>query len=198
MARRLSEDARASVVDEFEDATVLSASVSDFDRATEGMEPKRLVESLNQLYSVLDVLAAERGIEKVRTSGERYLCVAGAPAVRADHAEAIAEFALDFSDMLKRIRVEERTPLSLKIGVCSGPLVAGVVGERKYVWDVFGPTVKTCALVEGLCYPGKILVNAAFARKLRDRYRFTKVQTPEAGITGLDELFYLEARITGA
>jgi adenylate cyclase len=198
VARRIADNAHAVIADEFPEATVLSACVADFDKVSEGLGSRRLVESLNQLYSVLDVMAAERGIEKVRSSGERYLCVSGAPLARPDHAEAIAEFALDLSDMLRKIKVGERTPLALKIGIASGPLVAGVVGERKYVWDVFGPSVKACGLIEGLCYPGKALANVGFALKLRDRYRFTKAQVPEGGIPGIDEVFYLEARLPKA
>jgi adenylate cyclase len=198
VARRVSENAHALVADEFPEATVLSASVADFDRVTAGLSAHKLVESLNQLFSILDVLVADKGLEKVRSSGERYVCVSGAPYIRMDHAERMAEFALDISEMLGKLRVEERTPLSLRIGVHSGTVIAGVVGERKYVWDLFGPVVKAVGMIEERCLPGKILASGAFAAKLKDRYRFSRAPDAGPAIPGAEELYYLEARLPQA
>jgi|GEM_PF-2399326 class 3 adenylate cyclase len=198
VARRMAENAHALVADEFQEVSILSASVADFERVTAGFGARKLVESLNQLFSILDVLVADRGIEKLRSSGERYLCVCGAPSPRLDHAERMAEFALDMADMMRKLKVEERAPLQIRIGIHMGPAIAGVVGERKYVWDLFGPTMKAVTVIEEICLPGKILVSGAFAAKLKDRYRFSRAQGQDPDIPGVDGLYFMETRLPQA
>jgi class 3 adenylate cyclase len=198
IARRMAENAHALVADEYPEVTLLSASVSDFDRVAASLGPKKLVESLNQLYSIFDVLVSDRGMEKVRSTGERYLCVAGAPYVCIDHAQRVAELALDMQDMVHRLKLDKQDSLSMRVGIHSGPVVAGVVGERRYVWDLFGPTVRTAILIEEHCLPGRIQASGEFAARVKDRFRLTKAQGADSSLPGTDELYFLEARLPQA
>jgi class 3 adenylate cyclase len=178
IASRLAEKPRELVVDEYPMVTVLGAALVDFDGIVASLSARALVESLNQLFSVFDVMAADRGIERVRTLGDSYMCVSGAPEEFQDHARRAAELALDMMALVARLKLEGTNPLSLRIGMHSGPVTAGVVGERRPAWDLFGPSVRAALEAQDSCPPGAVQVTEAFKAQAGEGYYFEAAPSP--------------------
>jgi len=162
IAVRMAEHPRELIVDEYPMVTLVSAALVDFDKTVGAISAHKLVESLNQLFSVFDVMTADRGVERVRTMGDSYMCVSGAPEPCIDHAKRAAELALDMMALVARLKLEGQNPLSMRIGMHSGPATAGVIGERRPAWDLFGPGVRTALIVQEACPPGMVLVTDEF------------------------------------
>ena len=133
---------------------------------------KELVELLNVIFSKFDQLTEQHGLEKIKTIGDAYMVVAGLPTARADHAEAIAKMALDMQQAIVKVNAETGTTFSIRIGINSGPVVAGVIGLKKFSYDLWGDTVNTASRMESQGIPGAIQVTAQTYERLRDRYLF--------------------------
>jgi guanylate cyclase len=131
------------------------------------MEPKEMVDQLNEVFSHFDALAVQYGCEKIRTIGDAYMVAAGVPTPREDHAQAISSMALG---MLEHART---TPLSFRLGINSGPAVAGVVGTSKFQYDIWGDTVNTASRMESHGEPGRIQITEATYRLIRDDFETT-------------------------
>lgn len=160
------------IADVHEEVTVLFADVVDFTRFTERTEPARVVGVLNEVFSAFDALAARHGLEKIKTIGDAYMVAAGLPAPRPDHAEAMADMALDMMAALDSLREPLGMELSIRIGMHSGPVIAGVIGRRKFIYDLWGDTVNTASRMETHGLPGRIQVSHAAYLRLCDRYAF--------------------------
>jgi adenylate cyclase len=160
------------IADAYSDVTVLFADVVDFTPFTERTEPKRVVGVLDQIFSEFDALAERHGIEKIKTIGDAYMVAAGLPDRRPDHAEAMAEMALDMRDAFTRVCRPLGVDLAIRIGIDSGPVIAGVIGRHKFTYDLWGDTVNTASRMESQGVPGAIQVSDATYRLLRDRYDF--------------------------
>lgn len=156
--------------DHYEEATVLFADVVGFTPLTERLAPKEMVSLLNEIFSRFDVLADAHGVEKVRTIGDNYMCVAGVPRRRPDHAQAMARMALGMRGSLDELRAGGEDRIDFRIGINSGPLVGGVIGLRKFVFDVWGDPVNTAARMESHGVPGRIHVTDATAELLREAF----------------------------
>ena len=163
-------DTQGTIADGFDDVTVLFADIVDFTRMSADAAPAEIVGLLNELFSRFDQLAERHGLEKIKTIGDAYMVAGGIPVAREDHAEAVAEMALD---MLAEIgaRQDERA-VQLRIGIDSGPVVAGVIGLQKFIYDLWGDTVNTASRMESHGVPGGIQVTERTFQRLRDRYRF--------------------------
>jgi class 3 adenylate cyclase len=150
------------------------ADLTEFSRVTANKSPDAVVELLNRYFSAFDRLADRLGVEKVKTIGDTYVAVAGVPAPRPDHAEAVAELALSMQQAAARIDPGAGTgePLSLRVGINTGPVVAGVIGTRKYAYDLWGRTVNIASQMESLGLQGSIQVTAATYERLKDKYLF--------------------------
>jgi class 3 adenylate cyclase len=120
----------------------------------------------------MDRLAEKRGVEKIKTMGDAYMAVAGLPVPREDHAEAIAEFALDLQAEISRFAGESGQPLALRIGINTGPVVAGVIGTKKFIYDLWGDAVNLASRMESHGIAGSIQVTEATYARLCDKYRF--------------------------
>jgi response regulator RpfG family c-di-GMP phosphodiesterase len=120
------------VADGFENVTVMFADIVDFTHQAMGISPHELVQHLNEIFSVFDELAERHGLEKIKTIGDAYMLVGGLPTPRSDHAEAVVEAALDMLACSANLKLVEELPLSLRIGIDSGPVVAGVIGRHKF------------------------------------------------------------------
>jgi class 3 adenylate cyclase len=151
---------------------VLFADVVDFTPFAEHTTPDRVVDVLDEVFSTFDDLAQRHGLEKIKTIGDAYMVVAGLPEPRVDHADAMAEMALDMQEHLGRLCETLGLELAIRAGMASGPVFAGVIGRHKFIYDLWGDTVNTASRMEPNSPPGRIQVTAATYERVRDRYRF--------------------------
>jgi len=162
----------AMIADHFDEASVLFADVVDFTPMSADMSPAELVGLLNSLFSAFDAFVAELGIEKIKTVGDEYMVAAGVPKRRADHAQAAADLALRMRDYIAATRIEGHD-IKMRIGIHSGPVVAGIIGTGKFSYDLWGDTVNTASRMESGGVAGSIQVSAATHKLLRNEYAFT-------------------------
>jgi len=160
------------IADGFPEATILFAGLHDFSRLTERMPAVDVVTLLNKIYSGFDALVQKLGLEKIKIIGESYMIAAGVPVPRSDHAEAIAEAALGLQKEIVRHDAPNQETFSLRIGINTGPVVAGVIGKTKFSYDVWGETVNTAWHMETYGAPGHIQVNETTYAQLCDKYLF--------------------------
>jgi class 3 adenylate cyclase len=133
-----------------------------------------VVKALNDLFSVFDRLALQQGLEKIKTIGDGYMLVGGLPEPRRDHAEAVAEMALAMRAEVAGRSDPSGQPLQVRIGIDTGPVVAGVIGTTKFSYDLWGDTVNTANRMESHGVPGCIQVTARTYQRLQDSYRFER------------------------
>ena len=160
------------IADGYPEATILFAGLHDFSRLTERMPAADVVTLLNKIYSGFDAIVQKLGLEKIKIIGESYMIAAGVPVPRPDHAEAIAEAALALQQEIVRHDALNEETFSLRIGINTGPVVAGVIGQTKFSYDVWGETVNTAWHMETYGAPGHIQVNETTHARLRDKYLF--------------------------
>lgn len=160
------------IADSFPAVTVLFADLVGFTQFAEQMPPPEVVEMLNQIFSMFDQLAEQHGLEKIKTIGDAYMVVAGLPEPRDDHADAIAQMALDMQQSLTQFNQRTGQALSIRIGIHTGPVVAGVIGLKKFVYDLWGDTVNTASRMESHGVPDCIQVTEATYECLKDHYQF--------------------------
>jgi class 3 adenylate cyclase len=162
------------IADAFADATVLFADLVDFTRRSERSSPQQVVQVLDDLFSVFDQLAQRQGLEKIKTIGDAYMVAGGLPEPRPDHAEAVAEMALAMREEVASRSDPSGQPLAVRIGIDTGPVVAGVIGRNKFIYDLWGDTVNTASRMESNGVAGCIQVTARTYQRLRDSYRFER------------------------
>lgn len=160
----------APIADTFPDVTILFSDLVGFTELSARMPAADLVEMLNEIFSELDALAAKHGVEKIKTIGDAYLAVAGIPVPREDHAQAIAEMAIDMLLVQQQYAQRRRLPLQMRIGVNTGPVVAGVIGKHKFTYDLWGDAVNVASRMESHGVAGRIQITEATYRRLGDRY----------------------------
>jgi class 3 adenylate cyclase len=158
------------IADAHEDVTVLFADIVGFTPLSERLTAPDLVALLDRVFARWDQLAARHGVEKIKTIGDAYMVAGGIPTPREDHAEAIAEMALAMQAEAARLVIETGLPLQMRIGIDTGPVVAGVIGRAKFIYDLWGDTVNTASRMELHAQPGTIQVTARTYDRLRERY----------------------------
>ena len=136
------------IADSFPDVTVLFADLVGFTRLSERMSPERLVNLLNEVFTLFDGIADHRGLEKIKTIGDAYMAVAGLPAPAPGHATRAAHMALDMIEGLDRLNQRNGEALQVRVGLHSGAVVAGVIGKRKFIYDLWGDAVNTASRME--------------------------------------------------
>ena len=167
------EQKMAPVAEHFDEVTILFADIVDFTALSAQMTPTELVNLLNQIFSSFDRLAEHHGLEKIKTVGDGYLVVGGLPIPKPDRAEAIARMALDMQREVSRFRrSNDGKPFQLRIGINTGPVVAGVIGMKKFSYDLWGDAVNVASRMESQGEPGKIQVTVSTYEQLRGKYRF--------------------------
>jgi class 3 adenylate cyclase len=169
IADRLKE--QETIADRFEHATVLFADVVGFTPFAESLPPERVVRVLDDLFSAFDRLAEEHGLEKIKTIGDAYMVAAGVPVPRDDHLEAVIDMALAMLRHMDRVR-SSGTDLHLRIGVDTGPVVAGVIGRSRFIYDLWGDTVNTASRMEHHGVPDRIQVTSRVVEALGGTYAF--------------------------
>lgn len=171
IARRL-KDHKQTIADGYAEASILFADLVGFTRLATTVEPERLVEMLNQLFSRFDELCGHFGVEKIKTIGDAYMACAGVPIARSDHAQAVADMALAMLTTIEMYNRECGANLQVRIGINSGPVVAGVIGLKKFIYDLWGDTVNLASRMESSGIPGRIQVSQATWALLRDDFEF--------------------------
>jgi adenylate cyclase len=164
-----------TIVDSFIDSTVLFADIVGFTRIASRQSPHRTVQLLNELFSGFDRIAEQRELEKVKTIGDAYMLAGGVPVIRPDHAEACTEAAFEFLEAVKVFNRRHSLDWSIRIGMNSGPVVAGIIGTKKFSYDLWGDTVNIASRMESHGQPGKIQVSEATRKLLLGKYEFTPV-----------------------
>ncbi len=164
----------STIADSFAAVTVLFADLVNFTEFSAEMPPPKLVALLNKIFSKFDQLADKHGLEKIKTIGDAYMVVGGLPTPCDDHAEAIAQMALDMQQEITNFKRDNGEPFSLRIGIHTGPVVAGVIGMKKFAYDLWGDTVNVASRMESQGMAGKIQVTAAIYEQLQDKYVFEK------------------------
>jgi guanylate cyclase len=154
--------------------TVLFADVVDFTPYAEVTPPTEVVRLLNAIFSDFDTLADRFGMEKIKTIGDAYMAVAGVPAAREDHADCALRMGLAMLESVGRHRDAHGQAVTLRIGIASGPVVAGVIGRRKFIYDLWGDTVNTASRMESSGLPGRIQVTPGTRELLTDPYPFER------------------------
>jgi len=162
----------STIADTFADVTVLFADIVGFTQLSSRVSPTQLVSLLNDIFSTFDNLAERHGLEKIKTIGDAYMVVGGLPIPRQDHAEAIAEMALDMQQAITDFSNTHNQAFSIRIGINSGPVVAGVIGIKKFIYDLWGDTVNTASRMESHGLPGCIQVTETTYQQLQEKYSF--------------------------
>jgi len=198
VAERLKDPARNVIADKYDDASVLFADIAGFTERASDMAPDHLIRFLDRLYGDFDTLVDKHGLEKIKVSGDSYMVVSGVPEPRADHVEALADLALDMADAANGLKDSRGNAVPLRIGLASGPVVAGVVGSRRFFYDVWGDAVNVASRMESTDSVGRIQVPEAVYQRLKDDFVLQERGTVEVKGKGLMRTWYLVGRNRGA
>ena len=171
IAARLKEDT-TNIADGFDECSVLFCDIVGFTQLSQKLAPNELVHVLNQIFTAFDVLAEAHEVEKIKTIGDAYMVASGIPMRRFDHADAIANMALDMRTYMEHFRKNTPHPLSVRIGIHSGPAVAGVIGQKKFIYDLWGDTVNTAARMESHGIANEIQVTEGTYQILAETFDF--------------------------
>jgi class 3 adenylate cyclase len=184
-----------NIADSFAECTVLFADITGFTPLSQKVRPAELVAMLNRVFSAFDTLAEQCGLEKIKTMGDGYLAVAGIPIGRPHHVEAVADMALAMQEVIGDLAMETGYPLRLRIGIdTGGPVVAGIIGVRKFAYDLWGDVVNTAARMEAYSLPGCIHVTRAVYERLKEQYTFERREKIEVKGLGEMQTYFLTGR----
>lgn len=179
------------IAEQFEAATILFADIVGFTPLSSRMPATKLVNLLNHIFSAFDRLAERHGVEKIKTIGDAYMAVGGVPIPTQDHAIEIANMALDMQQIITCFQPDIGQSIDLRIGIHTGPVVAGVIGVKKFSYDLWGDTVNVASRMESSGEPGKIQVTAATYELLKDRFIFEERGTIEVKGKGSMTTYWL-------
>ena len=182
------------VADRYEAASVLFADMAGFTARASDTAPDKLVGFLNAVFTLIDDLVEAHGLEKIKTTGDAYMVVSGVPESRPDHAEALADLAIAMREALVGLVDPNGRAVPVRIGIASGPVVAGVVGRRKFFYDVWGDAVNVAARMEQTSLPSCIHVAPATFEQLKDRFDLQERGLIEVRGKGQMRTWYLSGR----
>jgi adenylate cyclase len=170
IAERLKSRTEAVIADKFEEASILFADMAGFTARASETAPDDLVLFLNHVFTDFDRLVERHGLEKIKTTGDAYMVVSGVPVPRSDHAESLAQLALEMRAAAEDLRDPQGRDVPIRIGISSGPVVAGVVGTRKFFYDVWGDAVNVASRMETTGAVGKIQVSHQTYERLKEDF----------------------------
>ncbi len=176
IAERL-KNSNLTIADGFADVSVMFVDIVNFTRIAEGLNPQQVFSMLNRIFSSFDELAEKFGLEKIKTIGDAYMVAGGLNDTRSDYSEALVDLALEMRDLLQRDFQVNQMRLEVRIGIGTGPVVAGVVGKKKFIYDLWGDTVNIASRITSEGVPGMVQVDAATYRRLHERFDFHEPQT---------------------
>jgi adenylate cyclase len=191
-ARKLAGESVIS--DSFSEASVLFADLVDFTPLSAQLESMQVVNMLNDLFSRFDRIVARHGLEKIKTIGDCYMAVGGIPRAIPEHLNRMAEAALHMLDEATQVRAPDGTKLAIRIGIHTGPVSAGVIGESKFIFDVWGDTVNMASRMESHGAAGRIQVTEAVHTALLDKYDFAGPTTIDVKGKGPSQTWFLSRR----
>jgi guanylate cyclase len=197
IASRL-KDREGVIADGVDGASVLFADIVGFTSLSAQRTPAEVVAMLNGVFTRLDGLVDEFGLEKIKTIGDAYMVASGIPVAREDHAQVLARFALAARDELAAHNLTADVPVELRIGINSGPVVAGVIGRRRFLYDLWGDTVNTASRMESHGLPGQIQITAATRALLDGEFTCTERGVIDVKGKGPTRTWLLEAEAVGA
>ena len=190
IAERLKGTTR-SIADAFESASILFADVVDFTPFARRLAPAEVVGALDELFSHFDTFVERHGLEKIKTIGDCYMAASGVPDPTSDHARRAALLALDMRNAVADSAIAGRRGLELRIGIISGPVVAGVIGTKRFLYDLWGDAVNTASRMEEHGTPGEIQITRATYELLTDEFVCRRRGTIEVKGKGEMETWYL-------
>jgi adenylate cyclase len=194
IAQRLKDPSRNIIADKYDDASILFADIAGYTKRASDTAPGDLVRFLDRLYTDLDALVDRHGLEKVKTSGDSYMVVSGVPEPREDHVEALACLALDMADAVADLKDPHGRDVPLRIGLAAGPVVAGVVGARKFFYDVWGDAVNVAARMETTDVEGRIQVPHDVYERLNHKFLLEERGDVDVKGKGVMHTWYLVGR----
>jgi adenylate cyclase len=183
--------ASQTIADHFDSASILFADVVDFTPFAQRLAPAEVVGVLDQLFSHFDALVERHGLEKIKTIGDCYMAAAGVPDPSPDHARRAASLALDMREAIATSSVGDGLGLELRIGINSGPVVAGVIGSKRFLYDLWGDAVNTASRMESQSTPGEIQITRATYELLKDEFVCRRRGTIQVKGRGEMETWYL-------
>ena len=180
------------IADQFENVSVLFADMVGFTRLASQISPTELILKLNSIFSEFDQLTEYYGLEKIKTIGDGYMVASGLPTPRQDHADAIVKMAIAMQETMIKINKKTRENLTLRLGIHTGPVVAGVIGIKKFSYDLWGDTVNTASRMEEYCVPGCIQITEATYKQLSNKYLFRQIEIIDVKGKGKMKTFLLD------
>jgi adenylate cyclase len=193
IAERLKTGEEKIIADRIDEVSVLFADLVGFTPYAREREPTAVVGMLNALFSRFDDTVAALGLEKIKTVGDAYMVVAGAPNPHPDHLSALAGLALTLVEEMRDFADADGRHFAIRVGLHVGPVVTGVIGTRKMAYDVWGDTVNVASRLESSSLPGRIHVSADVVRRLEDRFAFEPCGQTEIKGIGAMKTFFLTA-----
>ena len=197
IAARLKDPERNLIADKYDDASVLFADIAGFTERASETPPAKLIRFLNRLYTDFDRLVDKYGLEKIKVSGDSYMVVSGVPWARRDHVEALADLALDMADTVAALTDPYGNTIPLRIGLATGPVVAGVVGSRRFFYDVWGDAVNVASRMESTDAVGRIQVPEAVYERLKSDFVLEERGEVSVKGKGVMRTWYLVGRKPG-
>lgn len=176
IAERL-KNSTQTIADGFSDVSVMFVDIVNFTRIAEGLSPQHVFTMLNRIFSSFDELAEKYGLEKIKTIGDAYMVAGGLNDHRCDYSEALVDMALEMRDLLLRDFQINQMRLEVRIGIGTGPVVAGVVGKKKFIYDLWGDTVNIASRITSEGVPGMVQVDETTYNRLQQRFSFHEPQS---------------------
>ncbi|MFT3729821.1 MAG: adenylate/guanylate cyclase domain-containing protein [Hyphomicrobium sp.] len=194
VVERLKQQPGNAIADGFSEASVMFADITGFVAMARNLGPEKTVALLNELVSAFDHLADNHGVEKIKTIGDAYMVASGVPIPRDDHVHALASMALDLVDAVARISASEKIPISVRIGMASGPMTAGIIGKNKFSYDIWGDPVNLASRLEQSSVAGSIAICPGCAAALEKDFVLHPRGAIEIKGVGQQESWYLRGR----
>lgn len=183
-----------TIAEKYDHCSILFVDVVDFTPFAEKSAPEEVVNILNEIFTLFDRLTGKYKLEKIKTIGDAYMVVSGVPEPRPDHSEAIADMALDMLRVVDEYNIRSGNHFRVRLGINSGPAIAGVIGKMKFAYDIWGDTVNTASRMESLGVPGRIQTTEVTYEMLKNKFNFEYRDVLDVKGKGKLKTYFLESR----